>query len=56
MAEPRYVRINKTPFSNRWEVVREKDGVIIQRWPLHPDDAAALEAAYPQTGAVDEPR
>ena len=40
-----FVRLNKTPFSGRWEVVRlAEDGrTITNRWQLHPDDAALLE-------------
>lgn len=44
----KYVRLNRTPFTQEWEVVRlAADGRTIKhRWPIHPNDAAALEAAF----------
>lgn len=39
------VRLNRTPFTKEWEVVRiAKDGrTITDRWPIHADDAAVLD-------------
>ena len=42
------VRLNRRTFSGAWEVVRvANDGrTIVDRWPLHADDAALLEAMF----------
>ena len=47
-----FVRINRTPFSESWEAVKvNAKGLITQRWPIHPDDAKALDAAFPRVPA-----
>ena len=47
---PGVVRLNKTPFSQQWQVVKvADDGVLITDvWTLHADDAASLDRLMEQ--------
>lgn len=47
------VRLRRGPLSGKWEVVRvaENGQTVTDRWPIHAEDAAHLDEAFPIEGA-----